>query len=84
MGDLQEKESERQEQEKEGYVHDKSYMEMLKNIGKDHLLTSQGYAQQINDPNTVGRSYNPQVNDFVFYFFQGHEYYMSQYSLHFF
>ena len=38
----------------------------------------------MNDAGTVGRSYNPQVNDFVFYFFQGHEYYMSQYSLHFF
>jgi len=36
------------------------------------------------DPTTASRSFNPQVNDFVFYFFQGHEHYMSQYSLHFF
>lgn len=38
----------------------------------------------MSDSSTICRTYNPQVNDFVFYFFQGHEYYMSQYSLHFF
>jgi len=35
---------ERQELEREGYLHDKHYLEQLKNINKEHLLTSQGYA----------------------------------------
>ena len=48
------------------------------------MLSSQSYAQQMGDPSTLGWSYVPQVNDFVFYFFQGHEYYMSQYQCHFF
>ena len=71
---------ERQEQAREGHLHEKAYLRKLHTLEKGHLLSSYGYEKQ--QAEAPGQSYNPQVNDFVFYFFQGHEYFMTQFSCH--
>ena len=80
VSELTEKEVERQELEREGLLHEKAYLRQLHTLEKHHLLSSNGYEKQ--QVEQLGQSYNPQVNDFVFYFFQGHEYFMTQYSCH--
>ena len=60
-----------------------NYLEELKRLPKDHLFTNKN---PIDVEYTTRRAntYNPQVGDLVYYFIQGHEEYMSQYSCHFF
>ena len=84
VSELAEKEEERQELEREGLLHQKAYLRQLRTIDKSHLLASQGYQQSMSDPSAMATSYNPQVDDFVYYFFQGHEYYLTQHSCHYF
>ena len=67
VSELGDKEVERQELEREGLLHEKSYLKQLRAIEKAHLLSSNGYEKYFAE--SLGETYNPQVNDFVFYFF---------------
>ena len=68
VSELEDKAEERKELEREGLLHEDDYLQKLQEIDKSHILSSKGYAQLQANTSDIDRTYNPQVNDFVFYF----------------